>query len=83
MPEPFNQEHSARLTAAARRLHVDAEFAARFQSDAGAALAELNFTAAQASRVQLEPPNRATDSCSCFGSIGRGCLVVDQPGVWG
>jgi hypothetical protein len=43
----------------------------------------LKFTAAEASKFRLAATDEYDDSCSCFGSVGRGCLIPNEPGTFG
>lgn len=83
MNESGSDELGKKLTAVEKKRHEDKDFAARLEQDPASALAELNFTASEASRFRLAETDAYADSCSCFGSVGRGCLIPDQPGTFG
>ena len=83
MLEQENTELSAKLTEVEKKRREDLDFATRLEQDAQAALAELNFTSEEAQRFQLAESDAYAASCSCFGSLGKGCLVVGEEGTFG
>lgn len=83
MSENENKDLAAKLTEVEKRRRQDLDYAARLEQDAQAALAELNFTSEEAQRFKLSESDEYADSCSCLGSVGKGCLVVGEPGTFG
>ncbi len=83
MSQAGSNDLGEKLTAVEKARREDKDFAQRLEQDPAAALAELKFTAAEASKFRLAATDEYDDSCSCFGSVGKGCLIPNEPGTFG